>query len=122
MPEKIKGLVLKETVGAVRSTPAAHLGALLDDGPIKNTISVAAAQAFYRINNAQGAKLVKRNGLSEFRSEEIQGMPSDRTLQIFLFEKRYKIYSLCTEDYWTSTIQLPSMETPSAKVHTKKEN
>lgn len=47
--EKLRGLVLKGTTGALRSTLTTTVGFFLGVGAMKNILSVQAAKAHYRI-------------------------------------------------------------------------
>lgn len=93
-------LVLRGATVAVRSTPTAALGALLGIETLQSRVSVQAAKANYRIKNPLKVKLAKGNGPMELTSEDILGMPSDRTSQICLSDENYKISFPSREDIW----------------------
>lgn len=60
--EKLGGPVLRGTSGAVKSTLTAALRTFLGIGPLKNSISVPAAKAYYRIEHAHGIRRTKESG------------------------------------------------------------
>lgn len=60
--EKLRGLVLKGITGARKLITNAALGALLCNGPLRNSISVQAAKAYYFIKNVHATRLTKESG------------------------------------------------------------
>lgn len=57
-----------------------------------------AAKAQYRIKNAHRDEFVTGTGPREFRSQEVLWIPSDRTPETFLFDKKCEIRVPSRED------------------------
>lgn len=85
----MRELLLREATGAAKSKPTTPLGALLDIGPLQNSISLHAANAYFRIKNAHEVKL-----LMEYRLRVIR----NAIARICLFGKKYKMSLSSGED------------------------
>lgn len=74
--EKASGLLLKGAMRAAMTTPTAVLGAILVIGALQNSSLVQADTTHCRINNAQGASLVRRSGPRELTAgRSTSGLP-----------------------------------------------
>ncbi|XP_031788958.1 uncharacterized protein LOC116417922 [Nasonia vitripennis] len=91
--ERLRSLIVRSISGAIKSTPTAALGLLLNIEPLKVTLAAAAAQALHRITNSLGkgnmqGLLQLPKGLDE---KGILRMNPDAMSKTFLFDKKYRL-------------------------------
>ncbi|XP_043476375.1 uncharacterized protein LOC122507631 [Leptopilina heterotoma] len=107
--ERVRGMVLRGITGAVRTTPTAALGALLGLEPLHLTIKAAAVKAALRLSGPVGRREVGRWRLpKKLVIIPLLSMIRDRTVPLYLFDKKYRINIPSREDWINGLTSIPA--------------
>ncbi|XP_043479885.1 uncharacterized protein LOC122509720 [Leptopilina heterotoma] len=101
-------MVLRGITGAVRTTPTAAFGALLGLEPLHLTIKAAAVEAALRLSGPVGRREVGRWRLPKKLARiSLLSMIRDRTVPLYLFDKKYRINIPSREDWINGLTSIP---------------